>query len=155
MRRRAGCIRGRATASSACFHRSGVAVPPVRRSLIRRIFRIVHCIIFGAHALWSLFAEMMMRQDRKKDVRYAVRVEPPTAEEAIAAAQDLTPDPVQQVEQQRPARDRVKHLVRIGAHARALPGGKDNDGEAALFGHRAEQWHGTNASASAGTSRQS
>jgi hypothetical protein len=41
---------------------------------------------------------MTMRKDRKKDVRYAVRVEPPTAEEAIAAAQDLTTDPTQQVE---------------------------------------------------------
>ena len=39
-----------------------------------------------------------MRQDQKKAVRYAVRVEPPTPEEAIAAAQDLTPDPAQQVE---------------------------------------------------------
>jgi hypothetical protein len=41
---------------------------------------------------------MIMRPDRKKAVRYAVRVEPPTAEEAVAAAQDLTPDPAQQVE---------------------------------------------------------
>jgi hypothetical protein len=41
---------------------------------------------------------MTMRQDQKKAVRYAVRVEPPTPEEAIAAARDLTSDPTQQVE---------------------------------------------------------
>ena len=51
-------------------------------------------------------------------------------------------DPVEQVQQQRPAGDRMKHLVRVGAHARALPRGEDHDGKSALVAHRREQWHG-------------
>ncbi len=45
-------------------------------------------------------------------------------------------DAVEQVQQQRAAGDRVKHLVRVGAHARALPGGKDDHGEFALVVHK-------------------
>ena len=63
-------------------------------------------------------------------------------------------DPVEQVQQHRPAGDRVQHLVRVGAHPRALPGGKDHDGETALVAHRREQWHGgVSASASAAPKR--
>ena len=51
-------------------------------------------------------------------------------------------DAVEQVQQQRPAGDRVEHLVGVGAHARALPRGKDHDGKTALVAHRREQWHG-------------
>jgi hypothetical protein len=36
------------------------------------------------------------------------------------------------MQQQRPAGDRVQHLVRVGAHARALPRGKDDDGRGTL-----------------------
>ena len=60
--------------------------------------------------------------------------------DALVGAERI--DPVEQVEEQRPARDRMEHLVRVGAHARALPGGKDDDGETALIGHsaRAMAW---------------
>ena len=44
-------------------------------------------------------------------------------------------DAVEQVQEQRPAGDRMKHLVGVRAHARALPGGEDDDGETALVGH--------------------
>jgi len=47
----------------------------------------------------------------------------------------------------------VKHLVGVGAHPGALPGGKDDNGETALVGHWPEQWHGVPASASALTKR--
>src|SRR4029079_5673251 len=57
-------------------------------------------------------------------------------------------DAVEQVQKQRPAGDRMQHLVLVGAHARALARGKDHDGKAALFAHGAEQWHGTLANAS-------
>ena len=33
-------------------------------------------------------------------------------------------DAIEQVEKQRPAGDRVQHLVGVGAHPRALPGGQ-------------------------------
>src|SRR5437870_4769176 len=51
-------------------------------------------------------------------------------------------DPVEEVKQQRPACDRVKHLVGVRAHSRALPGGKDHDCKAALVGHDELEWHG-------------
>ena len=57
-------------------------------------------------------------------------------------------DAVEQMKEQRSAGDRVKHLVRIGAHAGALPRGKDDNGETALVAHRRVQWHGAFASAS-------
>ena len=56
-------------------------------------------------------------------------------DDALVGAERV--DAVEQVQQQRPAGDRVKHLVGVGAHARALPGGQDDDGEAARVGHRA------------------
>ena len=51
-------------------------------------------------------------------------------------------DPVEQVQQQRPAGDRVQHLVRVGAHARPLPRGEDHDGKTACVGSspRAMAW---------------
>jgi hypothetical protein len=52
------------------------------------------------------------------------------------------------VQQQRPARDWVKHFVRIGTHPGALTGSKDDNGETALVVHRRDQWHGAMASAS-------
>ena len=55
---------------------------------------------------------------------------------------------VEQVQEQRPAGDRMQHFVRVGTHARALPRGKDHDGETALVGHCGEQWHGALMSAS-------
>ena len=45
-------------------------------------------------------------------------------------------DPLEQVKQQRPAGDRMQHFVRVGTHARALPRGKDDNGETALVAHR-------------------
>ena len=39
----------------------------------------------------------------------------------------------EQVEQHWLARDRVEHLVRVGAHARALPRGEDDDREIRLI----------------------
>ena len=51
-------------------------------------------------------------------------------------------DPVEQVQQHRPAGDRVQYLVRVGSHSGALPSGKDHDGKSALVAHRREQWHG-------------
>ena len=51
-------------------------------------------------------------------------------------------DPVEQMQQQRPAGDRVQHLVGVGAHPRALPRGEDHDCKTALISHRCEQWHG-------------
>ena len=68
-------------------------------------------------------------------------------DDALVGAERI--DPVEQVQEQRPAGDRMQHLVGVGAHARALPGGKDDDGETALVGHSGEQWHGAPASASA------
>ena len=61
-------------------------------------------------------------------------------DDALVGAERI--DPVEQVEKQRPAGDRVKHLVGVRAHARALPGGKDDNGETALVGHsaRAMAW---------------
>ncbi len=46
-------------------------------------------------------------------------------------------DPLEQVQQQRAAGDRVKHLVGVRAHAGALPCGEDDYGETALVAHRA------------------
>ena len=66
-------------------------------------------------------------------------------DDASLGAQGI--DPVEQMKQQRPPGDRVQYLVRVGAHARSLPGGKDDHGKAALVAHRAEQWHGAFAGA--------
>ncbi len=44
-------------------------------------------------------------------------------------------DAGQQVQQHWPTRDRMEHLMLGGLHARALPGGKDDDGEWAGGGH--------------------
>ena len=44
-------------------------------------------------------------------------------------------DLVEQMEEQRPAGDGVEHLVGVRAHPRPLPGGEDDDGEAALVTH--------------------
>ena len=57
-------------------------------------------------------------------------------------------DAVEQMQKEWAARNRVEDLVRIRSHPRALPGGKDDNGETALVGHRAVQWHGASASAS-------
>ena len=43
-------------------------------------------------------------------------------------------DGCQKVQEQRPAGDRVEHLVGVGAHPRALPGGEDDRCEAAPGG---------------------
>ena len=51
-------------------------------------------------------------------------------------------DAVEQMQQQRPAGDRVKYLVRVRTHPIALPRGKHDHGEFALVAHRREQWHG-------------
>ena len=56
-------------------------------------------------------------------------------DDALVGAERI--DPVEQVEQQRPAGDRMQHLVRVRPHARALPGGKDDNGKTALIGHGA------------------
>jgi hypothetical protein len=44
-------------------------------------------------------------------------------------------DPVEQVQEKRSAGDRVEHLVRVRAHARALSRGEDDNGETALVAH--------------------
>ena len=44
-------------------------------------------------------------------------------------------DATEEVEKQRPAGDRVQDLVRVRAHARALAGGEDDNGKAALIAH--------------------
>jgi hypothetical protein len=58
-------------------------------------------------------------------------------EHALVCAECI--DTVEQMQKQRLAGDRVKHLVGVGPHARALPGSKDDDGEAALIIHEREQ----------------
>ena len=45
-------------------------------------------------------------------------------------------DRVEQMHQHRLAGDRVQHLVRVGAHARALAGGEHDDGKWGRRGHR-------------------
>ena len=57
-------------------------------------------------------------------------------------------DPVEQMQQERPAGDRVQDLMRVRAHARALPRGKDDHGETALVAHQRVQWHGLSGGAS-------
>ena len=44
-------------------------------------------------------------------------------------------DRIEQVQQHRPVGDRMEHLVRVRPHPRALPRGKDHDGEMALVAH--------------------
>ena len=54
-------------------------------------------------------------------------------DDALVGAERV--DAVEEVQEQRPAGDRVKHLVGVGSHARPLPRGKDDNGETALVGH--------------------
>jgi hypothetical protein len=44
-------------------------------------------------------------------------------------------DPVEEMEKQRPGGDRVKDLVRVGAHPGALPGGENHDCEISYLRH--------------------
>ena len=59
----------------------------------------------------------------------------PDDDDALVRAKPI--DAVKQVREQRSAGDRVKHFVRVRAHARALPRGKDDDGKTALITHGA------------------